>query len=447
MHSKINNERTEISAVVGRELRLRDILNTQDVGPLLKVLTSGIVQAAAVTDEKGSVLWAKSSPPDTEAIHLSILEDIRQGKTSGPCWKVSSLQHEGEVIGFILLYFHDATNEHFLSPLLGTVSACLSALILNNAKRIMTTEVHSALVDSSFEELLESNRRLSASEQRYRELSEALQSMVDEKTAELKKTFSRMLKQEKLSSIGQLAAGMAHEINNPVGFISSNLNTFAKYMHNLRDMLMFYRGAQGAASSESEPLYSKLKIDFILKDSIDLIQQSSHGVHRIKEIVSNLKDFSHIDDARHISVDLSAELDKALNVLSHKISERSVKVIRSYGSVPQIEGDPADISLAFLNILVNALDSRDRGLVISVTTAISGPGVFVTISDNGCGIPAVIQDRIFEPFFSTHETGKGMGMGLTVAYDIVSSLGGDIEVRSEDGKGTAFVITFPITKP
>ena len=113
MHSKINNERTEISAVVGRELRLRDILNTQDVGPLLKVLTSGIVQAAAVTDEKGSVLWAKSSPPDTEAVHLSILEDIRQGKTSGPCWKVSPLQHEGEVIGFILLYFHDAANEHF----------------------------------------------------------------------------------------------------------------------------------------------------------------------------------------------------------------------------------------------------------------------------------------------------------------------------------------------
>jgi two-component system NtrC family sensor kinase len=318
MHPERDTENAEIrEAVVGRELRLSDILSTQDVSPLLKILTSGVVQAASVTDEKGRVLWAESSTPDIEAVSLSILEDIRQGKTRGPCWKSSSLQHEGEVIGFILLYFSDTLNEPFLSAILGAVSTCLATLIRNNAKRIMTTEVHSAVVHRSFEEVMESNRRLSASEKKYRELSESLQSMVDDKTAELKKAFSRMLKQEKLSSIGQLAAGMAHEINNPVGFISSNLNTFEKYMRNFKEMIMFYRGSPGYASSEAETLYGKLKIDFILKDAADLLCQSTHGVQRIKEIVSNLKDFSHIDDARHVSVDLSAELDKALNVLSH----------------------------------------------------------------------------------------------------------------------------------
>ena len=433
-------------AAVGRELRLIDMLSADEVVPLLKVVTAGGLQAAAVTDEKGRVLWAESTAPEIEAVRLSILEDIRQGRTSGPCWKVSSLNYEGETIGFILLYFPDPADEHLLSTLLGTVSTCLTALVRNNAKRIMTTEIHTAVVDQSFEELVESNRRLSASEKKYRELSASLQAKVDEKTSELKKAFSRMLRQEKLSSIGQLAAGMAHEINNPIGFISSNLNTFAKYMNNIAEMIMFYRTSSKGTIPQAESLYIKLKIDFILNDAVDLINQSGQGALRIKEIVSNLKDFSHVDDARHISVDLAAELDKVLNVLSPQISEKSVKVIRTYGSAPTIEGNPADISLAFHNILVNALASRDNGLIVSVTTGPAGNGASVIISDNGPGIPEAIRSRIFEPFFSTQEIGKGMGMGLTIAYDIISSLGGDIEVRSEEGKGSAFVITFPIRK-
>ncbi len=436
----------KVKDAVGRELRLSDILSGDDVGPLLKVLTAGGFQAAAVSDEKGRVLWTESSTAEIESVHLSILEDIRKGKTSGSCWKVLSLNHEGEAIGFIHLCFPDAADEHFLSTLFELVSTCLTALIRNNAKRIMTREIHSAVVDQSFDELLESNKRLSASEKRYRELSESLQARVNEKTAELKKAFSRMLRQEKLSSIGQLAAGMAHEINNPVGFISSNLNTFTKYMNNLTEMVMFYRTSSKGTASQAESLYIKLKIDFILKDAVELIDQSRHGARRIKEIVSNLKDFSHIDDTKYISVDLAAELDKVLNVLSHQMSEKSVEVIRAYGSASTIEGNPADISLAFHNILVNALASRDNGLIISVTAGSAENGACVIISDNGCGISDDIRSRIFEPFFSTHETGKGMGMGLTVAYDIISSLGGDIEVRSEEGKGTAFIITFPITK-
>lgn len=431
---------------VGRELRLSDLMSAGEVSPLLNGLIAGGLQAAAITDEKGRVLWAESSSPEVEAVQLSILDDIRNGRTSGPCWKISPLNHEGETIGFILLYYSDTADEHLLSTLLGIVSACLTAHIRNNARRIMTTEIHTAVVDQSFEELVESNKRLSASEKKYRELSESLQAKVDEKTAELKKAFSRMLKQEKLSSIGQLAAGMAHEINNPIGFISSNLTTFAKYINNLTEIIMFYRTSSTGTTPQAESLYAKLKIEYILNDAGVLINQSRQGAARIREIVASLKDFSHIDDTRHISVDLAAELDKVLNVLSHEITERSVKVIRSYRSAPAIAGDPADISLAFLNILMNALASGESGLIISVTAGPSDNGTSVVISDNGRGIPEAIRSRIFEPFFSTHEIGKGMGLGLTVAYDIVSSLGGDIEVKSEEGKGTAFVITFPAKK-
>jgi len=443
----MRQEREKISdKVVGRELMLGDLLDAGDVTPLLKALVAAEASIAAITDDKGEILWIDCADADIGAARVSVADYVTHGKTAGKCLKSAPLMHEGEVIGnlFICLSGLSGTSQfESVVPTIDAVSAALASLVRANSRRIMTTEIHGEVVNRSFEELMESNRRISASEKKYRELSETLQARVDEKTEELKKAFTRMLKQEKLSSIGRLAAGMAHEINNPAGFISSNLNTFSKYVGNLGKMICYYRSLPACASPDTEALYEKLKIGFILKDTADLIGQSAQGVHRIKEIVSNLKDFAHVDDSRHIAVDLPSELDKALNVLSHRIAEKSVNVVRAYSDVPKIVADPADISLAFLNILINALESREEGLEISLSTGLSGNNVVVTITDNGCGMPEEVSSRIFEPFFTTRDVGRGVGLGLTVSYEIISAIGGDIEVSSEDGRGTTLSLSFP----
>jgi len=428
---------------VGRELRLGDLLSSADVTPLLTKLVEAGADVAAISDENGQVLWTACSGSDINASKTSIVNDIQEGKANGTCCRSTPLMHEGETIGNIFISMTGSSKDESLVMGIGIVSAALDLVMRSNSRCIMTTEIHGDVVERSFEELMETNRRLSVSEKKYRELSETLQSRVEEKTEELKRIFSRIVKQEKLSSIGRLAAGMAHEINNPAGFVSSNLNTLAKYINNLGKMVSYYHSHEAGRSPETNNLYEQFKIDFILKDTPYLVTQSTQGIRRIKDIVANLKDFAHVDDSMLMVVDLSSELDKALNVLYSRIADRSVSIIKKYSDIPKIEANPADIGLAFLNILLNALESREKSLEISLSTELAGNNIIVTIADNGCGIPEDIRSRIFEPFFTTREIGRGMGLGLTVSYEIISAIGGDIEVNSEEGKGTALLLSFP----
>ncbi len=441
---------------VGRELHLKDLLKSGDVAPILKALTAAGAELASILDAKGEILWEEVALQDIQSVIPAIIGDIKDGKISGPCWKMSALSFEGEPVGNLFLYSSDPSKECALPILLRTVTTCLEIIMRDNAKLLLSSELHDVVISQSYQELVETNKKLTASERKYRELSESLQQQVDEQTAGIKKAFSRMLRQEKLSSIGQLAAGMAHEINNPMSFIYSNLNSFSRYVKKIEEALLFQRHALAAAAagedaarcySESESRMKSLKIDFILKDSFDLIEQSLQGALRIKTIVSDLKDFSHIDDARHIMVDLCEELDKALNVLAHKINEHSAEVVRHYRKVPPIFGEPASIGLAILNILLNAIESRTEGLIITIKTAVSDGRVSVIIADNGSGIPVEIKGRVLEPFFTTKQVGEGAGMGLTVAHDIISAHGGDIEIESGPGSGTTVVITFPLGRP
>jgi signal transduction histidine kinase len=317
---------------------------------------------------------------------------------------------------------------------------------------MLTTEMHTKVVNQSYEELLEINKQLSASEKKYRELAGTLEKKVEERTAELKLALARLLQQEKMASIGHLAAGIAHEINNPVGFINSNLNTFRKYIRSLTETIGFYRKAlresapDGALLKQSEELSRKLKIDFILDDINGLTLQSLEGSERIKKIVADLKGFSHIDESGNREVDINAELDKTISVLSHEIVGRGATITRDYGRVPGYFCNPGLACQAFLNILLNALQSKDREPAITVKTAQEGNNIVISITDNGQGIPSEIQGRIFDPFFTTKDVGKGMGMGLTVAYDIVTAHGGGIEVRSETGQGSTFIISLPLKR-
>ncbi len=439
-----------IDFLIGAEMSLNDILSAPEVDPLLASIIKGGATLAAITDPKGHFLWAEDDGHKVQELPPSIRQDMVKGRYENANWRLWPLYHEAEPIGFLFILRPNWADLSHFTHISKMAFTTLNLIMKNSVKRMLTTEAHTASIQQSYNELLEINKKLSISEKKYRQLSQTLEQRVEERTAELKKTHARLLQQEKMASIGQLAAGVAHEINTPIGFIYSNLNTLLKYLANLTKMLKFYRKSSLESSTnflnESEELYNKLKIDFIRDDSLDLIQENIEGAEKIKEIVANLMDFSHMDDVSEIEMNINQELENTITVLSHETKSRSAGIIKNFGRIPSFLGHPGLISQVFFNILLNALQSKDKGLAITVRTEQKMDDLLISIADNGLGIPSDIQGRLFEPFFTTKDVGQGTGMGLSIAYDIVCGHKGNIKVSSQIGKGSNFTISLPLRK-
>ncbi|MEK7332610.1 MAG: ATP-binding protein, partial [Nitrospirota bacterium] len=345
----------------------------------------------------------------------------------------------------------DSKDREYLRGLSGLLIDTIHMILHTNLKRMLTTETHTTVVNKSYEELLEINRKLSISESRYRELAENLEKKVQERTEELRRAHAGMLQQEKMAAIGQLAAGVAHEINNPLGFISSNINTFSKYVARLKDMVAFYNASledsrvPESVRKSSRQKWEELKLDFISSDIEDLIKQSLEGTERVKKIVSDLKGFSHIDEGTEAVVDINTEIDRTLNVLTHEIPE-GAEIIKDYHPLPGFKCNPALVCQVFLNIILNAIQARKLTLKLFISTGYNNSRIAVRFSDNGRGIPEEIRSRIFEPFYTTKDVGKGTGMGLTAAYETITGYGGTIEVESRPEEGATFTITLPVKR-
>ncbi|GFO56753.1 hypothetical protein GMSM_37600 [Geomonas sp. Red276] len=265
---------------------------------------------------------------------------------------------------------------------------------------------------------------------------------------ELKETHSQLLQQEKMASIGQLAAGVAHEINNPIGFISSNLTTMGKYLGRLENFLALQSaGVEEYAPAEKREEVAKarreLKIDHVLTDAHSLIEESQDGTERVRTIVQNLKSFSRIDDSQSSWVDLNECLESTITIAWNELKYKTT-LKRDYGQLPQVKCLPQQLNQVFLNILVNAAHAIEKQGDITVTTRHEADQVSVAIGDTGCGIPPEVVNRIFEPFFTTKEIGKGTGLGLSISYDIIKNHNGTIEVESTPGVGTTFTIRLPV---
>jgi len=265
---------------------------------------------------------------------------------------------------------------------------------------------------------------------------------------ELKATHSQLLQQEKMASIGQLAAGVAHEINNPMGFISSNLGTMEKYLERLTGFLELQ--SAGIEENAPEELRKELaearrraKVDYILGDAKSLLAESRDGAERVRAIVQNLKSFSRVDEAQASWVDLNECLESTVSIAWNELKYKTT-LNRDYGELPQVKCMPQQLNQVFLNLLVNAAHAIDKQGEVTISTRKAEDRVQVAIRDTGCGIPEAIRNRIFEPFFTTKEVGKGTGLGLSISYDIIKKHGGDIEVESEPGMGTTFTISLPI---
>ena len=273
--------------------------------------------------------------------------------------------------------------------------------------------------------------------------------------AELKAAQSQILQQEKMASIGQLAAGIAHEINNPVGFVMSNLGSLQKYADKLSKFIKAQTeaiGELGVKSSEFGEIQKKvdefkksLKIDYIIDDLGNLIRESLDGAERVKKIVQDLKSFSRIDEAEWKMADINAGIESTINMVWNELKYKAT-VKKEYGDIPLTKCNPGQLNQVFMNILINAAHAIEKQGEITVKTWHGSGFIYISISDTGKGIPSENLNRIFEPFFTTKEVGKGTGLGLSIAYDIVKKHSGDIIVSSEAGKGTTFTIKIPVVE-
>ncbi|HXH03407.1 MAG TPA: ATP-binding protein [Candidatus Competibacteraceae bacterium] len=267
--------------------------------------------------------------------------------------------------------------------------------------------------------------------------------------SQLQEAQNQLLQSERMASIGQLAAGVAHEINNPIGYVYSNLATLEDYIRSILAALESYERMVGRAGSQAEllaQLRERHDLDYILQDLPQLLEESKEGIARVKKIVQDLKDFSHggIPDEWQWA-DIHRSLDSAINIAWNEIKYRA-RLEKDYGALPSIQCLPLQLNQVFLNILINAAHAIDRDGHITVRTRPLPEQICVEISDSGCGIPAEHLGRIFEPFFTTKPVGTGTGLGLALSYGIVKKHSGKIEVESAVGAGTTFRILLPISQ-
>lgn len=271
---------------------------------------------------------------------------------------------------------------------------------------------------------------------------------------DLKTAHTRMLQQEKMASIGQLAAGVAHEINNPLAFIISNLGTLGKYSKEVAAFLLAQAEIiQNSASALSDAgkgilaQYNKVReaadIDFILDDIDQIVAESLDGGARMKQIVENLKRFARLDEEKYQQADLNQGLESTLNIVWHELKYKAT-VKKSYGEIPETMCNPGQLNQVFMNLLVNAAQAIEDQGQIEIATRREEDDILIEIADTGRGIPAEQLNRIFEPFFTTKDVGKGTGLGLSIVYDIVEQHGGKIAVQSQPGQGTRFTLSLPI---
>lgn len=392
---------------------------------LREILISDYKVKAAVSGEQA--LQIALSQPQPDLILLDIMMPGMDGYAT--CQKMQSNTLTRGIPIIFVTAMNDTTDEEQ-----GFRCGAVDYITKPVSPPLVKARVAAQLLLKSAREELKRQVTLKTSE-----LKEALQ--------ELKTSQEQIIQQEKLAAIGQLAAGVAHEINNPTGFISSNLNSLTRYVGKLQVFLEAIE--QATASSEEQiiidlkELRKKLKIDFILGDIKDLIEESNEGIDRIKKIVMGLKNFTRKDQDELVAVDINDCLENTLSIIWNELKYKAV-VEKDYGELPETMVFPQQLSQIFMNLLVNAAHAIEDHGTITIKTRHINETIIVDITDTGCGIADENLSKIFEPFFTTKELGKGTGLGMSIASEIIKKHGGEISVESELGRGTTFSVSLPV---
>lgn len=305
-----------------------------------------------------------------------------------------------------------------------------------------------ALLESKSRELYHLNQQLREQHARIQQRNEE----IEKAHAALKTAQRQLIQSEKLASVGQLAAGVAHEINNPMAFIICNLGMMKTYGDTMARLIQGYRcialsaghgPLDSAAQSDLRTLEDSEQVDEMLADVKDLISESLDGAARVRDIVQGLKNFSRVDEAQFVDADLHAGLDCTLKVVGNELKYKCT-VEKRYGTLPLVPCNLAKLNQVFMNLLVNASQAIAQQGTITLTTWADEHHAFVEIRDTGSGIDPDHLGRIFDPFFTTKPVGSGTGLGLSISYGIVEEHGGHIQAQSEQGVGTTFTLQLPL---
>ena len=398
-----------MNQLFGKMWRIPDELQqVHDDARLLDFIASSVVEAELFRARLGAVVDAR------ETLDLLHHQDDRVFELS------SRAQYLGEQI-------------------VGRVFACLD----------ITDRVHSEQALRESRDLLELRV-----EQRTADLAAANETLHQEKAQQavlikrLEEAQNQLLQSERMASIGQLAAGVAHEINNPVGFVNSNLGSLQRYVVDMLDLLAAYEHAEGGMTeAELTPIQmikQRIDLPFLREDVSSLMAESQDGLKRVTRIVQDLKDFSHVDESERQLADLEAGLESTLRVVANEIKYKA-DVVKEFVGLPRIECFPFQLNQVFMNLLVNASHAIEERGTITLRTGQDDRWVWVEVQDSGKGIKPEHLQKIFEPFFTTKPVGQGTGLGLSLSYGIVQKHDGRIEVQSELGKGTMFRVVLPKT--
>ena len=355
--------------------------------------------------------------------------------------------YEGDTMAMLILE-EAVLNDKELSRKVKLAVDLIEWFIFVVHQRRMISELHDHAQASSYQELLTKHSQVLESEKKYRDLAETLEQKVEERRKQLENAQHQLVQNEKLASIGQLAAGVAHEINNPTGFVYSNLQSLRKYAQELSEVLSAAKGkAETDKAGAINIFLAKWKehdLDFVLNDLPELLGQSLKGVERIIRIVRGLSRFAHMNEDRPETINLNELLDSTIELLWNEIKHK-VKMVKDYGELPAIKGNANQLSQVFVNLIMNALQAMDKGGLLTVITRPVDGALEIQIKDTGAGIAPEHLSKIFDPFFTTKPVGQGTGLGLSISYEIIRAHGGDIKVESELWKGTTFSLRLPLS--
>ena len=270
---------------------------------------------------------------------------------------------------------------------------------------------------------------------------------LQETLADLKSTQAKLVSQEKMAGLGQLTAGIAHEINNPINFVSANIKPLRRDFADIKEVLEKYGEIEGKESVEDKleeikELIEDIDLDYVLGEVDELLDDIANGASRTAEIVKELRDFSRLDEDNVKKANLEEGLDSTLSILRNGYKER-IEVIREYGGIPEIDCNAGKLNQVFMNIINNGIQATPGKGTITITTQERGDQVAVTIADTGTGMTDEVKSKIFDPFFTTKDVGKGTGLGMSISFGIIKDHNGTIEVESEVGVGTKFTLLLP----
>jgi two-component system NtrC family sensor kinase len=300
--------------------------------------------------------------------------------------------------------------------------------------------------------------RRKQNEQKLKEQNERLEELAQIKhdaLEQLKMAQSHLVQSEKLAGLGQMVAGVAHEMNNPLAFVGNNLAVVQRDLTAIRDLLTMYREADALIKERSAELMKRITtaderidINYTLTSLQEMIVRSREGISRIRQIVRDLCDFARLDTGDMEDADINAGIRSTLNIVAGAAKNKGVIVDLELGSLPRVACYPAKINQVVMNLLTNAIDACSaNGRIVVQTVAVPGQ-VVMTVSDNGSGIDPKFRERVFDPFFTTKPPGKGTGLGLSISYGIVQTHGGEIDFNSTPGQGTVFTVKLPVqTEP